>query len=136
EQAVRAALGPALALLDDHLPDDYRKERALPTLAESYRMMHQPRDLDETKQAHRRLAFDELLQLQLAVMMKRRQRRDMLHAPQLKLTKEIDRRILARFPFTLTDAQQGVVQEIAAELRNKVPMNRLVQGDVGSGKTV
>ncbi len=136
EQAVRAALGPALALLDDHLPDDYRKERALPTLAESYRMMHQPRDLDETKQARRRLAFDELLQLQLAVMMKRRQRRDMLHAPQLKLTKEIDRRILARFPFTLTDAQQGVVKEIAAELRNKVPMNRLVQGDVGSGKTV
>jgi ATP-dependent DNA helicase RecG len=136
EQAVRVVLEPALALLDDHLTDDYRKERALPTLADSYRMMHAPRDADEPKHARRRLAFDELLQLQLAVMMKRRQRRDTLHAPVLKHTEEIDRRILARFPFTLTNAQRVVVDEIAGELAHRVPMNRLVQGDVGSGKTV
>ena len=136
EQAVRTVLEPALALVDDHLPDDYRKEKALPTLADAYRMMHAPRDLSEPKEARRRLAFDELLQLQLAVMMKRRQRREMLNAPPLKLTKEIDRRILARFPFTLTNAQREVVDDIAAELKNDVPMNRLVQGDVGSGKTV
>jgi len=136
EQSVRAVLEPALALLDDHLPDAYRAERALPSLADSYRMMHAPREMDETKQARRRLAFDELLQLQLAVMMKRRQRRDLLHAPALKHTKEIDQRILARFPFKLTGAQRAVVEEIAAEVQTATPMNRLLQGDVGSGKTV
>lgn len=136
EQAVKTILQPALELLDDHLTDEYRHERALPSLAESYRMMHAPRDMDETKHARRRLAFDELLQLQLAVMMKRRQRVDTLHAPQLKHTKAIEKRIHARFPFTLTNAQQAVVDEMASELGSDTPMNRLLQGDVGSGKTV
>jgi ATP-dependent DNA helicase RecG len=136
EQAVSAILEPALALLEDHLSLEYRRSRALPALADAYRMIHKPNDEDEIKQARRRLAFDELLLLQLGVMMKRHHRREAMTALPLKLTPAIDKRILARFPFEITPSQREVIDEVATDLQTTRPMNRLVQGDVGSGKTV
>ena len=136
ERAVQAVLDPTLAQLEDHLHVEYRRERALPTLAEAYRMVHKPADADEPSVGRRRLAFDELLLLQLAVFLKRRHRCETLRAPALKHNKAIDSHITARFPFELTDSQRTVVQEIASDLKSQTPMNRLLQGDVGAGKTV
>ncbi|MHC5009235.1 MAG: DEAD/DEAH box helicase, partial [Planctomycetota bacterium] len=136
EQAVETILDEALAELTDHLHPEYREARALPTLAEAYRMMHCPADADEPVRGRRRLAFDELLLLQLGVMLKRRHRRLTLKAPALKHNGAIDAHIVARFPFELTDGQRAVIDEIARDLQEATPMNRLLQGDVGAGKTV
>ncbi len=136
ERAVQTVLDAALAKLEDHLHEGYRRSRALPALADAYRMMHRPADADEPARARRRLALDELLLLQIGVMLKRRHRRRTLRAPALKHTEAIDRHIVARFPFELTDSQRGVVAEIGRDLSARTPMNRLLQGDVGAGKTV
>ena len=99
-------------------------------------MVHRPSDADEPKAGRRRLAFDELLLFQLAVFLKRRHRREALRAPALKHNQAIDSHITARFPFQLTESQRTVIDEIAADLKVPTPMNRLLQGDVGAGKTV
>ena len=135
EQAINQVLDDALAHIDDHLYEEYRDKQAFPELADAYRMVHRPEDEDEPKRGRRRLAFDELLLLQLGVFMKRRHRRQTLHAPALKHNAAIDEHILARFPFELTESQREVVDEIVGDLKNSAPMNRLLQGDVGSGKT-
>ncbi len=129
-------LDQACGLLEDHLSDDYRKERELPSLGDAYRMIHSPETESDVKSARRRLAYDELLMLQLGVHMKRAHLRRTLKAPALPRTPEINERILARMPFVLTDAQQRVVDEISRDLALETPTNRLVQGDVGSGKTI
>jgi len=136
EQSVGEVLDGVLADLDDHLHEQYRLSRTIPGLAQAYRMMHRPADADEPLQARRRLALDELLLLQLGVMLKRRHRRLTLRAPAMKLTKAIDRHIVARFPFDLTASQRSVIDDIATDLCAATPMNRLLQGDVGAGKTV
>ncbi len=133
---VRKVLDEACALLKDHLDDGYRRERELPTLADAYRMMHAPESEADVLSARRRLAYDELLMLQLGVHMKRAHLRRTLKAPALARTPEINERILSRMPFTLTPSQQRVVDEISRDVALETPTNRLVQGDVGSGKTV
>jgi ATP-dependent DNA helicase RecG len=97
--------------------------------------MHRPEDQDQWKRARRRMAYDEcfLMQLGMALMRMREVSRP---AWPLKCTEAIDRRIRARFPFPLTDAQDRAVAEIVGDLSAEKPMNRLLQGDVGSGKTV
>jgi ATP-dependent DNA helicase RecG len=132
---VKSVLEPAIGLLEDHLSEAYREQRALPSLPDAYRMMHAPDHEDEVKAARRRLAYDELLMLQLGVHMKRAHLRRTLTAPALERTPEIDERIRARMPFELTEAQERVVDEIARDVALTTPTNRLVQGDVGSGKT-
>jgi len=136
EQVIDSVLEAALEKLDDHLHDAYRKDRALPELRDAYRMVHRPRDEDEIKAGRRRLAFDELFMLQLGVMLKRRHRRETMKAPALKHSGAIDKHIRDRFPFELTDDQNEVIEEIARDLTKTTPMNRLLQGDVGAGKTV
>ncbi|MEM0983082.1 MAG: ATP-dependent DNA helicase RecG [Planctomycetota bacterium] len=136
EEVVQRVLGPALAEIEDHLDADYRREHELPELAAAYRYMHAPESEHQPIEARRRLAYDELLMLQLAVHLKRAQRRRELVAPRLELTDDIDERIRGRLPFELTEAQDRVVRAIAADLAQDLPANRLVQGDVGSGKTV
>jgi len=135
ERTVGVVLDAALAQIEDHLPQGFRRQRELPELAPAYRTLHRPVDRAEIDAARRRLAYDELLLLQIAVHLKRAQRRRELAAPELELSGEIDRRIRSRLPFDLTAAQDRVVAEIAADLARDVPANRLVQGDVGSGKT-
>jgi ATP-dependent DNA helicase RecG len=128
-------LDPAVALLQDHLTDDYRSNRNLPSLGDSYLQLHRPTHGDDIGPARRRLAYDELLLLQLGVAMRRHHRQSTLRAPALNVTDAIINRIKARMPFTLTAAQSRVLGEIAGDLESTVPMNRLLQGDVGSGKT-
>ncbi|MDF1809566.1 MAG: ATP-dependent DNA helicase RecG [Phycisphaerales bacterium] len=129
-------LDQACLLLEDHLSDEYRQTRAVPSLRDAYRMIHAPETEEDVLSARRRLAYDELLMLQLGVHMKRAHLRRTLKAPPLPRTPEINERILSRMPFALTDSQQRVVDEISRDLAIETPTNRLVQGDVGSGKTV
>jgi ATP-dependent DNA helicase RecG len=139
-EQVRAIVGRVLAGglagIEDHLPEDLRRERSIPMLRDAYRMMHHPASDDEVKAARRRLAYDELLLFQLGVHMKRAHLRQTMKAPALARTEAVEQRIRERMPFELTGAQRRVVGEIASDLALDVPMNRLVQGDVGSGKTV
>lgn len=136
EQAVERVLDAALGLIDDHLPEAFRRERGLVALGEAYRMMHRPATMEEVGAARRRLAYDELLLLQLGVHMKRAHLRRALKAPALRFNPEIDRHIRERLAFTLTPGQEDAVRDLAQDLQRATPTNRLIQGDVGSGKTV
>ncbi|MBX3361819.1 MAG: ATP-dependent DNA helicase RecG [Phycisphaeraceae bacterium] len=136
EKALDLTLDAALPLIEDHLPSSYRAERELPTLADAYRMIHRPATDADVAAAHRRLAYDELLLLQLGVQMRRARLREGLIAPSLRADAKVDEHIRRRIPFTLTDAQNRVVAEIVSDLARPIPTNRLIQGDVGSGKTV
>ncbi|TVQ79955.1 MAG: ATP-dependent DNA helicase RecG [Phycisphaeraceae bacterium] len=136
ERVIVGVLDEALGQIDDHLSEGYRGERSMPSLAEAYRMMHRPADEEEIGVARRRLVYDELLMMQLGVQMRRAKVAKEMHAPALRWSEAIDAHIRARFPFTLTEAQETVVQEIARDVQKSVPMHRLIQGDVGAGKTV
>lgn len=136
ERCVDRVLNDALAQIDDHLSDEFRRERELPSLRDAHRMMHRPANESEVLAARRRLAYDEFLMLQLGVQLKRAHQRRTLHAPALRWSPEIDRHIRERVPFTLTPGQEVVVKEVARDLQQPTPANRLIQGDVGAGKTV
>src|SRR5690606_29117376 len=133
---VREVLPVALPLIEDHLPESFRREREMPSLCEAYRMIHAPATEAEAAAALRRLAYDGLLLLQLGVHMKRAQLRRAMRAPALRWSEAIDRHIRERIPFTLTAAQDHVVRDLVKDLSSDTPTNRLIQGDVGSGKTV
>jgi ATP-dependent DNA helicase RecG len=135
EACVGRVLKDALPLIDDHLDEAYRREREMPALADAYRMMHAPESEGDHRSGRRRLAYDELLLLQLGVHMKRAHLRRTLSAPPLRHDDAIDARIRDRLPFALTPQQDRVVADIARDLALSTPTNRLIQGDVGSGKT-
>lgn len=128
--------------LPEWLPPELRRSYRLPELAEALLFLHRPPPdapreelLEGRHPAQRRLAFEELLAHQLSLRaLRRRQRR--AGAPALVGDGRLRRRLLQRLPFQLTGAQQRVTAEIGADLRQERPMMRLVQGDVGSGKTV
>ncbi|MBX3378754.1 MAG: ATP-dependent DNA helicase RecG [Phycisphaeraceae bacterium] len=135
EQAIGGVLDLALPLLKDHLPKSLVDKHELPSLPRAYELIHRPQNEGDAEAGRRRLAYDELLLLQLGVQMKRAHLREKLRSPALALTDAIDKRIRARFPFTLTASQNRAVSEIARDLSLSTPTNRLLQGDVGSGKT-
>ncbi len=134
EQSLASVLIQACAAIIDPLPPAYRTQHALPQLGDAYRAFHAPRDLDELAAARRRLAYDELLALQLAVAIRRRLREEG-GASILPISARLEREIFARFPFQLTKEQVRAFREIATDLGQSTPMNRLLQGDVGAGKT-
>ena len=122
----------ALPAVDDPLTDEER--HGLPALDEALRTAHFPEDAADVTDALDRLAFDELLALQLTLAQAREARAG-LKAPRIAVT-EVDRaKIVAALPFTLTDDQATAVDEIGADIALERPMRRLLQGDVGSGKT-
>ena len=119
----------------DPLPEEARRRQELPALPEALFHIHFPGGHDILHAARRRLAFDELLLLQLGML---GQRRDWQSEPSLPLTAGAEplQRFMDSLPFTLTGAQQRVIDEIRTDMAKTVPMNRLLQGDVGAGKTV
>ena len=136
QRAVEAALSAPQLPVEEFLPADLLKKHNFPARGEAIRQMHSPRGDEQLRRARERLAYEEFLLLELAMAL-RRQRTVVLQPGQkLHVTPEIDRRIRARFPFELTSSQNEVVSEIAADLSSGRPMTRLLQGDVGSGKTV
>jgi ATP-dependent DNA helicase RecG len=135
ERVVGGVLDEGVTLIEDHLPEAFREERGLLPLAGAYRMLHRPGEEGEVLRATERLIYDELLLLQLGVHMRRAMLRRTLRAPALRWSGAIDEHIRARLPFRLTPGQDAVVEEVARDLQEATPANRLIQGDVGSGKT-
>ncbi|MGQ0613122.1 MAG: ATP-dependent DNA helicase RecG [Planctomycetaceae bacterium] len=133
-RAVAAALERALPDLPDPLPASIREARALPDLRSSLAAMHFPPDFEALDRARSRLKYDELFHFELAVAVQRRHGRRQ-QGIRFKWSRELDRRIRARLPFRLTAAQDRAIAEILRDMRSSEPMNRLLQGDVGSGKT-
>lgn len=136
EKLIAAAVELVVPTLEDPLPVALLASHNMPALAIAYRQIHQPAEPEEHQAARRRLAFNELLLLQLGIAMKRAYVRKKQAAPALPISDPVDQHIRERFPFELTSSQDKVIKEIAADLAQTQPMNRLVQGDVGSGKTV
>ena len=132
---VKQVLPEAHSLIRRWFPGEYLEKRGLMSRPDAVEAMHRPEDTEHWAQARRRLAYDECLLMQLGIALVR-MRQVSRPAHPLVNTPQIDRRIRARFPFTLTDTQNRAVAEIAADLGRDRPMNRLLQGDVGAGKTV
>jgi ATP-dependent DNA helicase RecG len=119
----------------DPLPAALRANERLPTRSDALWALHRPRSREEAETGRRRLAFDELLLLQVGIARRARERERTL-APSLGEPGELVRRYRAALPFSLTPHQESAIRELDADLARTVPMQRLLQGDVGSGKTV
>ncbi|MCP4248263.1 MAG: ATP-dependent DNA helicase RecG [bacterium] len=132
---VRTALPEVADRIGDILPEALRRERKLPPRRTSVERYHHPTRQEDIEVARRRLAYDELLLMQLAVLGKRQHARTSQPAAKVTVSEQIDRRIRSRFPFMLTAAQESAVGEIVADLARDRPMRRLLQADVGAGKT-
>ncbi len=130
-----AVLPQTGALIPRWFDARYVAERGLMSRPVAVAAMHKPQDRRQWSEARRRLAYDECLLMQLAIAL-RRMKQVSRPAHALRMTEQIDRRIRARFPFALTAAQDSVVCQITTDLGRSRPMNRLLQGDVGAGKTV
>jgi ATP-dependent DNA helicase RecG len=120
---------------EEVFPPQLLKQYNLITLPDAIRGIHQPADQAELSRAQRRFVFQELFVLQLALSVRRAQQRS-LPAPPLPATTKIDARIRRLLPFDLTASQERAIGEVSADMALDRPMNRLLQGDVGSGKTL
>jgi ATP-dependent DNA helicase RecG len=119
----------------DVLPAGTRARRRLPLRRDALHACHQPRTLAEHALGRRRLAYDELFLLQRGLVRRRRELDAVTRARPLPPPGELAARYMASLPFTLTAAQTRTAGEIDGDLARPVPMRRLLQGDVGSGKT-
>ena len=137
---IKAILRANLNALTPLVPELYapaflNKNQLIPR-PEAFAKIHNPADDKQLAAAKRRLKYDELFLMQTGLALKRYHLRHTTPAPQIKIDEQIDRRIRRRFPFLLTADQNQVIAEICGDLAKTIPMNRLLQGDVGSGKTV
>ena len=122
--------------LEDPVPAQALKEHDFASRNWSIRQVHQPESVWAKEMARRRLGFDELLRLQLVLVMRKRAvERECQGVPQ-RVGSPLLERFRESLPFALTNAQAKAVAEIEADLSRPVPMHRLLQGDVGSGKTL
>ncbi len=133
---VQTALREVSAQVEEFFDADFRRERGLGLRRTAIERMHEPTRPEDVAVARKRLAYDELFLMQLGIALKRQHARSTTRAAAMQTSEEMDRRIRRRFPFELTAAQNRAVEQIASDLRAAVVMNRLLQGDVGSGKTV
>jgi len=129
------ALRVGLPLVKETLPQAMRERLDLADLASALKMIHRPESMDEVRRARRRLVFGEFFLMQLAVVLRRRSAAASTAAPPIEVSDKVDARIRGRFPFTFTGAQDRAIEEIRADLARRRPMIRLLQGDVGCGKT-
>lgn len=134
-KAVVAAL-PAVNLLPEALPEGLREKYELIGIQEAIAHIHFPPNGDALAAARRRLVFDEFFYLQLGLLKRRQTQRQQQTSAVLAPTGRLIEEFYRVLPFQFTGAQQRVVNDILNDLQTPAPMNRLVQGDVGSGKTV
>ena len=131
------ALGEWLGGVADPLPAALLSRTGLMPLRQALRQAHYPDNLGQWALARRRLAFDELLILQLSVLARRHRNAQDIAGAAIAVDALMLERVLAALPFALTNAQRRCLEEILADLRRGTPpMSRLLQGEVGSGKTV
>lgn len=132
-RAAREALDALADELDDPLPAAVLARTAFPPLGEALRQVHYPDNMDEQRRARRRLSFEYLYLMELGLLLKKRQG---LAQRGVRVKGDGSLRSRLRLPFDLTGAQKKAINAIDADLEASWPMRRLLQGDVGSGKTV
>jgi len=136
KKIVYQSLDNLLDFVPEFFTTDFLKKSNLIERKKAFEWIHRPSDEEQIAKAKRRLKYDEFFLMQTTLALRRYKVRHFEKATPLKCTDEIDHRIRKRFPFLLTADQDKVIEEIAADLAKDIPMNRLLQGDVGSGKTV
>ena len=132
---LKRSLDAYLPKIVDTLPYDIRAGNNLLNLAKSLSDIHFPENLNQSKEAYRRLAFEEFFLFQIPIVLrklKKRQKKGLVHEVEGQLSDALGKSL----PFRLTLAQNRVIGEIKQDMASSVPMNRLLQGDVGSGKTI
>lgn len=134
-QAVRSTL-PAVVNLKDPLPKGLREKYGLMELKDAIANIHFPDDSASLQVARRRLVFDEFFYLQLGLLQRQQQAKAIQTSAIIAPKGQLIEKFSEILPFQLTGAQQRVINDILNDLQQSTPMNRLVQGDVGSGKTV
>ena len=139
-RGLRRIIKPALDRIKDSipevLPDGVRSSNRLMNRGEALENIHFPEHLGRAREARRRLAFDELFFLELSLALRRTQRRERADGIVFAEANGLIRRLLEVLDFELTAAQKRVLHEIRADMKQRQQMNRLLQGDVGSGKTM
>ena len=121
--------------VEDPVPPEIRARHRLMTLLEATRQAHYPDSDEQRREALRRLAFDELLAIQIGVQTRKREWQAQGNAPAIEDHAAAEA-FLASLAFALTEAQRRVLADVRRDLARSVPMSRLLEGDVGSGKTV
>lgn len=136
---VRIGVRAALREVEGHLQETFRPEeleaRSLLPIFEAFRAVHLPASREEIEAGKRRFIYQELYMLQLALRLHRRQAEVTHRAPLIDAPPDLRSRVEGLFPFPLTTAQRRVAGEILSDMACTTPMQRLLQGDVGSGKT-
>ncbi|MHC4425120.1 MAG: ATP-dependent DNA helicase RecG [Planctomycetota bacterium] len=136
---IKRIIAPLLNSLTELVSEFYDKgflgKTNLVGRKDAFAWVHSPPDETKLAQARRRLKYDELFLMQLGLALRRHKIQHFSMAAPCVCTDEIDSRIRKRFPFLLTEDQDDCISEIAADMGKSQPMNRLLQGDVGSGKT-
>ena len=133
---VKKAVDSMADEVNDHLPNHLKKELKFMNLSSAIKNIHYPDSILQYNEARRRLAFDEFFVLQLAVLMRKLSLKTENHFLDLNIDLNKINGFIDLLPFKLTDSQNLVIEEILHDLNSQVVMNRLLQGDVGSGKTV
>ncbi len=132
---VMAAVKPLITMLPETLPDDIVKRNHFVSHADAILGIHFPSSRDQLEQAKRRLSFEELFSLILAAKLNRNDNQR-LAGYRIPFNQAAIKQFVSQLPFKLTDVQRRSIWEILQDFEKPVPMNRLLQGDVGSGKTV
>ena len=139
-EKIRIALqSPVLATMSDYVPNDILQSHQLISLPEAIKIIHFPTNDAALSKAKRRIAFDELLLLQLSTRLVKKEWQEQKVKKKLIYTTAMKKKItdfIAQLPFQLTNSQQNAIQDLLSDMQKQYPMNRFIQGDVGSGKTV
>ena len=134
-QCIELAIG-ALDEVPDYLPESIRERYGYPTLHQALVQLHNPADLDSAEKARERLTFDEAFMLQLLLLTRRRELKNLDAVARPAISGGLLGAFDQSLPFQLTAGQRTVAEEIAEDVAQPHPMHRLLQGEVGSGKTV
>ncbi len=132
----RQTIDAYVELVDESFPEAYLAAHKLSPIAQAVREIHFPTSKENLQAARRRFIYQEMLILQLGMALRRNVQETRKQAPPLETSAKIDARITRLFPFELTAGQRQAIDEIIADMARQIPMNRLLQGDVGCGKTV
>jgi len=133
---IRNALDHRSSVIEEIVSSDIVQRHSLCDERSAIRSIHFPADFQELGKAQRRLKFDELFFLQLMLALRKRGAQQHLRGMTYHVESVLARNLVDSLPFQLTAAQKRVLQEITGDLKSPYPMNRLLQGDVGSGKTI
>ncbi len=136
KRIIRPVLDNLSELISEFYDQGFLKKNNLIHRKDAFAWIHLPGDERKLASAKRRLKYDELFLMQLGLALRRYRMQNFSQASAMSCGDKIDSRIRKRFPFLLTEDQDNVIAEIVADMGKTKPMNRLLQGDVGSGKTV